>query len=278
MQTIDINVQGIDNSINAKFDTLNELVYNNTPEYKNEKIIEAFSEKLIYYKIRSLIYSAKYIKTKSIYDGNHIYNVEDIKSIIQRKFTFNENISITNIANILKEIIDNIDNNKIKGKLTKPKSHKGSLHRYALENNLRCYICGSELEYHNTEAENYREFEHFIPVSLGGNKNTQNIFIACKRCNKAKKNYINWIESDFHLKHPIFINIEKDTIPVIEDDTEKELRYEEEMGKKITDELLFMVSSLCEYKCSMCETDNDISNNSTFAPKKSINSMPIYIR
>jgi 5-methylcytosine-specific restriction endonuclease McrA len=84
-----------------------------------------------------------------------------------------------------------MESNKIKGKLTKPKSHKASLHNYALANNLRCYICGSEVDYYNEEADNYREFEHLIPVSLGGNKNSKNIFIACKRCNKAKKNYIN---------------------------------------------------------------------------------------
>ena len=272
MQKIDINIRGIDNSIDSKFNTLNQLIRENTPEYKDENFTNTLSEKSIYYIIRSMIYSAKYIKSKSIYEENHMYSIEDIKILIRSKFNFDNNTTINEIADILKDIIDNIESNKIKGKLTKPKSHKASLHKYALENNLRCYICGSEVDYYNQEADNYREFEHLIPVSLGGNKNRENIFIACKRCNKAKKNYINWIELDFHMKHQIFINIEKEKeereiLLQMEDRIEKELFYEEKMEKQIVDELLFMVCSLYEYKCAMCSEDNDVSDK-TYIVKK----------
>ena len=273
MQKIDIDIQGIDNSIDSKFNILNQLIHENIPEYKDENFTNTLSEKSIYYIIRSMIYSAKYIKSKSIYEENNMYSVEDIKILIRSKFNFDNNTTTINkIADILKDIIDNIESNKIKGKLTKPKSHKASLHNYALENNLRCYICGSEVDYYNKEADNYREFEHLIPVSLGGNKNRENIFIACKRCNKAKKNYINWIELDFHMKHQIFINIEKEKeereiLLRMEDRIEKELFYEEKMEKQIVDELLFMVCSLYEYKCAMCSEDNDVSDK-TYIVKK----------
>ena len=273
MRKIDINIQGINNSIDSKFNILNQLIRENTPEYKDENFTNTLSEKSIYYIIRSMIYSAKYIKSKSIYEeNNNMYSIEDIKSLIRSKFNFDNNTTINEIANILKDIIDNMESNKIKGKLTKTRSHKASLHRYALANNLRCYICGSEVDYHNQEADNYREFEHLIPVSLGGNKNRENIFIACKRCNKAKKNYINWIELDFHMKHQIFINIEKEKeereiLLRMEDRIEKELFYEEKMEKQIVDELLFMVCSLYEYKCAICSEDNDVSDK-TYIVKK----------
>ena len=270
MNKIDVQVQGIDNSIDSDFQKLNELIRNSIPTFKDETFENALAERSIYYIIRSLIYSAKYIKTKSIYEDNDIYSIENIQLLIQSKFDFDDFNNLNTITNILKSIIDNIPTNKIKGRLSRKKSHKGMLHKYARENNLRCYVCGSEVDYYNEDADNYREFEHLVPVSLGGNKNIKNIFISCKRCNRAKKNYINWVESDFHIKHQIFVNIEKNTTSSIENETEKELFYEEKMENQITDELLFMVCSLHKYKCSMCLKENDVSSK-TYIIKKEEN-------
>lgn len=282
MQLIDINVQGIDHSIESKYLTLEQIIEDELISDKqpfdlfreNEILINSFNRKSFYYALRRFIYIAKYIKSQALFNRSHTYNKSDIRKLIKKHFILNDT-TLNELTNILVEIIDNVATNNVNGKLSRPKSHKGTMHQYALKNNLRCYICGSEVEYYDDTSENYREFEHLIPVSLGGNKTNKNIFIACRKCNKAKKNYINWMETEFNLQHNMFINIDKidseniiSMIDIMEDEiTEKELYFEEAMNEKITDELLFIVCSMHGYKCSVCYTDNDVSDK-TYIIKK----------
>jgi len=284
VKQVDINVQGINHTLDSKFNSLNILVKNeisrNSLSYfmkESEFLFNSINDKIFYYIIRRLIYIGKFVKTKGIFDSTIIFERDEIKNILIREF----NISSTNLDEIINTIlilIDEISNNNISGKLNKPKSHKGAMHKYALENNLRCYICGSEVDYYNKEAKNYREFEHLIPRSLGGNKTNKNIFIACAECNRAKRNYLNWVETEFSVKHNIFYNRETDNkedilhiIDNMEDvNFEKELLIEEKMETKINKDLIFIVSSMYGYKCSMCEVDNDISDK-TYIIKKEQN-------
>ncbi len=284
MQTIDIQVQGIEHSVESRYLILErifkrELVLGKQPFdllTENESLTTSFNQKSFYYVLRRLIYMTKYIKAQALFNGSYTYNKNDIKNLIKKYFILNDS-TVDQLTNILVEIIDDITTNTIRGKLSKVNSHKGAMHQFALSNNLRCYICGSEVDYYDETAENYREFEHLIPISLGGNKTNKNIFIACARCNKAKKNYVNWIETEFSMQHNIFINVDKvdskeiiDTIENMEDKiTEKELYFEEAMYEKITDEVLFIVCSMYEYKCSVCSIDNDVSEK-TYIIKKDL--------
>lgn len=284
MRELDINVHGINHEVDSKFNLLNTLLQNevsNSSVYSlikdNGLLSEKLNNKAFYYIMRRLIYTGKFVKSKGIFDTTITLESDEIRNIILREFNIS-NERVDELVNIIISLINEISNNNIKGKLNKPNSHKGAMHKYALENNLRCYICGSEVDYYDKDASNYREFEHVIPCSLGGNKTNKNIFIACAECNRAKSNYINWVETEFSIKHNVFYNIEtedKDEILQIIDNMEdenfeKELLIEEKMERKINKDMVFIVSNMYEYKCSTCGVDNDISDK-TYIIKKEQN-------
>lgn len=66
----------------------------------------------------------------------------------------------------------------------------------AEENNLRCYICGCDLNFTVKELNESAEVEHEWPRALGGSSDTPNLRISCLRCNKVKSDYID--STDFH--------------------------------------------------------------------------------
>lgn len=284
MKKLDINVQGINHEIDSKFNLLNTIIKNEITDDSvyslikdHESLLNGMNDKVFYYILRRLIYIGKFVKSKGIFDSTVILENDEIKNIILREFNIS-NEKIDEIVNTLISLIGEISSNNVSGKLDKPKSHKGAMHKYALENNLRCYICGSEVDYYDKEAKNYREFEHVIPCSLGGNKTNKNIFIACAECNHAKSNYVSWVETGFSVKHNVFYNIETENkdeilqiIDSMEDENfEKELLIEEKMERKINKDMIFIVSNMCEYKCSICGVDNDISDK-TYIIKKEQN-------
>lgn len=284
MRELAINVQGINHEIDSKFNSLNTIIKNeisNSSIYNliknNETLSNGINDKIFYYIMRRLIYIGKFVKSKGIFDSAIIQEKSEIKNIILREFNI-ETSKIDEIVNTIISLINEISRNEIGGSNTKEKSHKGAMHKYALTNNLRCYICGSEVDYYDPTAENYREFEHVIPCSLGGNKTNKNIFIACVECNRAKSNYISWVETEFSVKHNVFYNIDKEKkedimqiIDSMEDVAfEKELLIEEKMQYKINKDLIFIVSNMYDYKCSMCTEDNDVSDK-TYIIKKEPN-------
>jgi len=284
MQLIDVEVQGIDHEVISSFNFLHTLTKNEISSgfiysfFKDYELLQRSSnDRILSYILRRLIYIGKYVKSKGIFDSNFIHERSEIKSIILREFNIEESKVDEFTDNIIR-LINEVPKNNVRGKLSKEKSHKGSLHKYALEHNLRCYICGSEVDYYNPEAKNYREFEHVVPQSLGGNKTNKNIYIACAECNRAKANFINWNETDFLTKHNVFFNMDsedqKEIMEIIDsmenEDFEKELLIEERMADKINKDLIYIVSNMYNYKCSMCGVDNDISNK-TYIIKKEEN-------
>lgn len=284
MQLIDVEVQGIDHEIVSSFNSLQTLTKNEISTgsiysfFKDYELLQKSSDDRIFsYILRRLIYIGKYVKSKGIFDSNFIHEKNEIKNILLREFNIEET-KVDEFIDYIIKLIDEIPMNNIRGKLNREKTHKGALHKYALEHNLRCYICGSEVDYYNPEAENYREFEHVIPQSLGGHKTNKNIYIACAECNRAKANYLNYNETEYLTKHNVFFNLDSedrnkiiDIINSMEsEDFEKELLIEERMADKINKDLVYIVSSMYNYKCSMCAVDNDISSK-TYIIKKEEN-------
>ncbi|MEV9530377.1 HNH endonuclease [Aliarcobacter butzleri] len=231
-----------------------------------------FKRILFFYLIKRLVNTAKYSNLISIFNNDISGKKNILINLLEKNFNFSNDF-INGLADNLIDLEDNLNTNLVKVNMSKSNAYTTKLMHYAITNNFRCYICGSEVDYTNPNAVNYRGIEHFIPRSMGGDKSTKNLFIACKDCNEAKKSYISWIESDFHNKHSIFYNIYKkenkleNDLSALDKEDDKITFKEEHFQKKITTELIYIVSSMNNYKCSMCSTDNDISHR-TFIIKK----------
>ena len=67
----------------------------------------------------------------------------------------------------------------------------------------KCQLCGKRLEFiADYNAEDYPTIDHIVPVSKGGRHTWDNVQLACRRCNSAKRDYI--LETNEEGK-PIFI-------------------------------------------------------------------------
>lgn len=259
-------------SFNKKLDinTLSSVL-----KINETQINKVFTRFLFFYLIKRLVNSAKYSNLISIFDNNPFNQRTTLVEQLLNNYSLNPNL-LEQIADILITLEANINTNLVKVKMSKQNAYTTKLINYAMVNNFRCYICGSEVDYTNSSADNYRGVEHSITRSFGGDKSTKNLFISCKNCNEAKKNYISWIESDFHNKHSIFYNIYKkennleNDLSILENETDKILFKQESFKSKITQEIIYIVSSMNNYKCSLCGTDNDISH-STYITKKDEN-------
>jgi len=170
--------------------------------------------------------------------------------------------NVSKLANLLIKLINEVEVNKIR----KNKKHGKELFNYAEENDLKCYICGSVIDYTDVTASNSLQLEHHIPRTHGGSKSVDNIFVSCKRCNEAKGNYINWQEAGFNLLHKHFHNIEKINTEFVANINAKINDYvdvsemlSESLEKHLDAKLIYLVSSLCNYSCYQCGTENDES-------------------
>lgn len=62
--------------------------------------------------------------------------------------------------------------------------------------NGRCYYCGCKMTdkqsdiQSSTPPPNYLTVDHFIPVSKGGIKSSENRVPSCKKCNEIKDNLL----------------------------------------------------------------------------------------
>lgn len=74
----------------------------------------------------------------------------------------------------------------------------------AKKNNLRCYICGCDLNFQDEKQKESAEVDHQWPRSLGGTSDPSNLQVSCLRCNKAKSNSID--STDFHYEKISLIN------------------------------------------------------------------------
>lgn len=59
--------------------------------------------------------------------------------------------------------------------------------RILCRDNYNCQLCGKDL--HNVEPPG-RVFDHKVPVSKGGNRNSKNLWVLCANCDKHKGNKI----------------------------------------------------------------------------------------
>ena len=57
--------------------------------------------------------------------------------------------------------------------------------RIARRDNYTCQVCGKNLK------DDELEFDHSIPVSLGGSSEEHNIRLICSNCNRQKSNKLN---------------------------------------------------------------------------------------
>jgi 5-methylcytosine-specific restriction endonuclease McrA len=57
----------------------------------------------------------------------------------------------------------------------------------------QCYLCGTVLDFHNNESDDYGTLDHLWPSSYGGDSISQNLLPACALCNRARKaNFATW--------------------------------------------------------------------------------------
>lgn len=263
--TTDENVYQGNSLFNLLLDFLKQNKYSNKEEISKvfKKEIDfnfIVDDYILYYFIRRLI-SLVLMEFSNAKLRNQMFASEDI---IRKHLSENFNFSIdqlNGISNILYRLVSEIKLNDInKGDYNK------NLVEYAKNKNVQCYICGCAINYDNKEQKNSCTLDHYIPRSLGGNKSLNNIFIACKRCNKAKKNYSSWVETNFNIINVNAFDMTNDNdismfkkkkADIISSEQNLNEFIDERMKEKIGPELIYIVSSMNKYKCSYCDSEND---------------------
>ena len=96
------------------------------------------------------------------------------------------------VRGILKEAIDEVNQNKVKKRTRKkPKATKKSKKRnryistsvrvdVLTRDNYRCVFCGA------TSRQTQLQIDHIIPVSQGGSNDSSNLQTLCWECNRGK--------------------------------------------------------------------------------------------
>lgn len=250
---------------NVDLDKINSIF----PETLN--INKVFERMSFYYLIRQLVFYTKHHEGINLYVENKSeLSQNDFKIRLQRYFNF-EPTEANELSKILLKLVRETRSNNINGK-----SHKKEINEFSFDHNHRCYICGSTVDYLDPSDEtSYRTIEHFKPRSLGGNRNTSNLFIACKRCNSVKGDSLSWIEKGPMNIHSTYIN-QEEGLPDYCTLELAPLYVEEKFENFITDEVIYIVTSLYNYKCAICQTDNDIADGTYIVEKEPDNYFHIF--
>lgn len=239
------------------FIKVNEVIGNNINFKK------AYDRLTFYYLLKKLIAFTKHHEGIELFVKGNMQIPENIfKDRLKSYFNFDDDTA-RELSKILLKLVRETKSNNVKSS-----SHKIELNEFSFDNEYRCYICGSTVDYlyHNTES--YRTIEHLKPRSLGGNKHQKNLFIACKRCNQVKDNVLIWLEKDVFNLHEVYVNHENGFPAYCDDNALIPLCLEERFETLITDEVIFIVTSMHKYKCKMCQTDNDISKETYIMEKE----------
>ena len=206
-----------------------------------------------YFFVRYLIYITSWVKNPSYANSNNSF--DEIKNIL-KKFLNLDEYKINTLADVLSRLVSSIPTNQLKGGRSET-----SLRDFANQNNYKCYICGSNFDNPGNDSKKKLTLEHYIPSSLGGNKSTNNLFIACRACNDEKKNYLSWHELDLLPYNMMFLNhTKKDDLAELEAvSTEEEFNnlLQEKFEEKVNKKLVYAVSNMCEHLCSLCEKELD---------------------
>ncbi|WP_323585146.1 HNH endonuclease [Aliarcobacter butzleri] len=272
-------VSNYDKLRNKLIRVLGEVHFTKVNEIISENINfeKAYNRLTFYYLLKKLIAFTKHHEGIELFvKGNLQLSNNVFKSRLIRYFNFDDKTAYE-LSEILLKLVRETKSNNVKST-----SHKNQLNEFSFDNEYRCYICGSNVDYIDPDDTSYRTIEHLRPRSLGGNKHQRNLFIACKRCNQVKGDVLTWLEKNVFSIHELYVNHEygfpnycsheDDLIP---------LCLEERFERLISDEVIFIVTSMYNYKCKICETDNDISDETYIIEKETddyfhiLNLMPI---
>jgi len=150
----------------------------------------------INYILRRLVNTAEYLKRKYETDEFPAGKfVEELRKFIKQETRIPDNES-EKIIVLLQACIQS------KGKELKTSRKKRLIKEYKSKSQLRCYICGKDLN------EEEVKIEHMWPKTMGGATEEFNLKISCSDCNDKKKDYIN--SSDFHYEQICLVTDKED--------------------------------------------------------------------
>lgn len=240
----------------AEYEAVNRVLGSNL------NLKKGYDRLTFYYLFKRLItFTKNYVSIETYVKKNVIINSDNFEKVLSNYFQLTE---VKELAKILLKLVDETKSNNIKSG-----PHKKELNYLAYVNDHRCYICGSCVDYMDNNLETYRTIEHLKPRSLGGNKYIDNLYIACKSCNETKSNILIWLEKEVFSIHETYISHENELIECIDFDSILiDLYLEEKFARLITSEVIFIVTSMYQYKCSICRTDNDISKETYIMEKE----------
>lgn len=154
------------------------------------ELYELFYTSCINYLVRRFITTAEYFRRK--YDpedfGDKHYR-DKLREYL-RDYTNYRDKFIDRLVLLLDRCLTTSDD--------EPTDHvKARLKRKAREAGQFCFVCGEELDYTNSNPKLSATVDHIWPRSMGGGSHTDNLQVACQRCNNnIKKDFID--ASDYH--------------------------------------------------------------------------------
>jgi 5-methylcytosine-specific restriction endonuclease McrA len=163
----------------------------------NGELSSIVRESLISYMLRRLVKTAQMYKRENDDAGLDASKlVERLRSYLRRELNFDRD-HIEKVVILLVEIT----------KIAEPSTGRVNSVKRQLRANgaYKCYVCGRAVQYNDDTLDDYAELEHIWPNSLGGPNTDENFDIACKKCNKAKEDYMD--ASDFHIEHATGISL-----------------------------------------------------------------------
>ncbi len=265
MQTLEYNKDLIDSFYlqNSLYSTLENLLssYNldSVQNIQNKWKYEEFNFNIYadknakYFLIRTLIYISKW--EKSSLNNESISQISRIREHI-KTFIYIPEKELEILVDVLQRLVNEVSANTLKSNPAET-----SLRTYAKANKIKCYICGSKIDYTGSNHDRKLTLEHLIPSSLGGNKSTENLFVACAICNKAKGNYLSWSEVDLLRYNMMYLDITKDSdrkeFNKITTDEEYDKVIQKKFDEKVNNQLIYIVSNLCNHRCGYCEEEVD---------------------
>lgn len=261
------HVSNYDKLRNKLIRTLGEVNFTKVNEILGHdlNLKKAYDRLTFYYLLKRLISFTKHHEGVELFvKGNLQISENTFKNRLINYFNFDDDIAIE-LSKILLKLVRETKSNNIKST-----SHKNQINEFSFDNEYRCYICGSNVDYIDPQDETYRTIEHLTPRSFGGNKHQKNLFIACKRCNEVKGNALTWLEKNVFSIHELYVSHENGFPSYCDDEELIPLYLEDQFQQLISDEVIFIVTSMYNYKCKICETDNDISD-ATFIMEKEVN-------
>jgi len=201
----------------------------------------------INYLIRRLITTSEYIKRRFDIDdypsGTYVEKIkEHLKDFTQIPYTHREKVQ-----GILLECLRLRKGNP-------SQATKDRLFRQSCSRDLRCYICGGEINYKQRKKYNSFEVEHIWPKSLGGRNEGENLTGACCKCNSSKRDYLD--ASDFHYEEISLVSTEG----------------ESSFSTEFTWDYRVAVLAQHEYKCVLCKKDAQTVGDLHFARRETSDS------